>query len=107
MNLPMTSPSVFDTPVKRVQQSAPGTFATGKGTTAKIVAFYVDMHRKAGYTAEEISRSLEVPSRQLSKRLNELVKKGVLIKEERRLGRVAAYQHVQNNLDAGFIPGIA
>lgn len=90
MNLPMTAPSVLDTYVKRVQQSAPGTFATGKGTTAKIVDFFVNSNRVASYPVDSIAFNIGVPSRQLSKRLAELVKKGTLTKT------VDGFRHTAN-----------
>lgn len=49
-------------------------FGTGKGTTARIKELFAD--RQCAYTSEEIAIDLGLPSRQISKRLAELVKSG-------------------------------
>lgn len=54
------------------------TFGTGEGTTARIKDFFG--YRLAGYTAASIGDHLGLPSRQLGKRLAELVKAGYLEK---------------------------
>lgn len=56
-----------------VTKAAPGTYATGKGTTQHILDFLVG--RSLGRTAAEIGEALKVPARQLSKRLAEQVKR--------------------------------
>ncbi len=53
-------------------------FGTGKGTTAKIKAVFTDFNIELN--SEEIAIRVEVPSRQISKRLAELVKSGFLHK---------------------------
>lgn len=65
------------------QKSAPGTFATGKGTTALIIEKMADKHTR---TVAEAASELGLPARQLNKRFAELVKKGALIKAGTYLG---------------------
>ncbi len=60
------------------QKTAPGTYATGKGTTAKVKDYFSDLN--CPYPVAEIASEIGVPSRQLSKRLAELVKTGFLTK---------------------------
>lgn len=54
----------------------PGIYGTGKGTTAKIKGFFDA--RYADYSVKSIANVIGVDSRQLSKRLAELVKSGYL-----------------------------
>lgn len=62
-------------------------FGTGKGTTAKITEFFSDLG--LGYTVEEVASAIDVPSRQLSKRMSELVKRGILSKDGKKFASVA------------------
>lgn len=73
-----TSPSVIASPTldKAPQRSIPGSYATGKGTTAKIKTFFGD--KISMYSSAEVAAAIGVESRQLSKRLAELVKSGFL-----------------------------
>lgn len=66
-------------------------FGTGKGTTAAIRTFFED--RNETYSAAEIAESIEVPARQINKRLNELVKSGFLsVSVTRQKGRQGYYR---------------
>lgn len=58
----------------KFQRSTPGTFATGKGTTAQIKAFFEDLN--CPYPTHEVAESIGKPARQLSKRMAELVAAG-------------------------------
>jgi predicted HTH transcriptional regulator len=74
---PITFGHVQATPAKPAQKSIPGSFATGKGTTQRIKDAYAE---RSFFTSKELGDKLGVPSRQLSKRLAELVKSGYLKK---------------------------
>lgn len=67
------------------RKNAPGTFATGKGTTARILA-ELDF-APGGRTAEELGQALAVPGRQLSKRLAEQVKRGTVFQQGKEKGK--------------------
>lgn len=60
----------------RTTKAAPGSYATGKGTTQRILNFL--QGRSVGRTSEAIGKALKVPGRQLNKRLAEQVKKGII-----------------------------
>lgn len=55
----------------KAQRSIPGTFATGKGTTAQIKEF-LSARRGQHFSAKDIGTALNKPARQLSKRLREM-----------------------------------
>jgi len=59
------------------RKHAPGTFATGKGTTERILS--VLDFAPGGRTAEELGRELGLPGRQLNKRLAEQVNRGTVV----------------------------
>lgn len=56
--------------------STPGQYATGKGTSARIVEVLAGINLYAAMTAADIGDKLGLPGRQLSKRLRELEVKG-------------------------------
>lgn len=76
-------------------------YGTGKGTTARIMKEFFgwndpvgSSHRAAAYTAAEIGEFLDLPARQLSKRLNEQVKQGNLSKTKYDTERVSRYSFI-------------
>jgi predicted DNA-binding transcriptional regulator len=69
----------------KARKSIPGTYATGKGTTARIRNFFSGL--TLSYGVDEIAADLGVPARQLNKRVNELVKKGFLMQTYVENGR--------------------
>lgn len=74
---PITFGHVTATPAKPAQKSIPGSFSTGKGTTQRIKDAFAE---RSFFTSKELGDKLGMPSRQLSKRLAELVKAGYLTK---------------------------
>lgn len=74
-------PGTADNPIPvKFRKSIPGTYATGKGTTEAIRNFF-NTHNMFSYTTHSVAFAIGVHSRQLSKRMNELVKQGFLTKE--------------------------
>lgn len=71
--------------VGRARKSIPGSYSTGKGTTAQIKAMFREY---PFFTAREIGHKLGVPARQVNKRLSELVKSGFLKKGGEISGRI-------------------
>lgn len=76
---------MFTTPQSagKTQNSTPGTFATGKGTTGRLLQYLrsrADEGNEAARTAEDAGVYLGLPSRQIIKRLSEQVKKGTIKK---------------------------
>lgn len=68
-------------------------YGTGTGTTARIREFFTG--KSESFTVSQIGGALGLPSRQLSKRLAELVKLGDIGKDaegySRRLGRLNGF----------------
>jgi hypothetical protein len=71
MNTQHLPQNTFGNNGAKAQRSIPGSFATGKGTTARIVTF-LENARGIKFTAKQIADGLNLPARQLSKRLREL-----------------------------------
>lgn len=85
-NLPQNPTGINGVTTKRPQRCSPGTFATGKGTTASIRYFFSE--RVCSYSAAEVAEALGVKPRQISKRLAELVKSGYLRHDGKEDGRL-------------------
>jgi hypothetical protein len=85
--------------VKAPQKSIPGSYATGKGTTARIMQYLEG--RVAGRSLKEIGNGLGLQSRQLSKRLAEQVKAGTVQFFPTADGRV---YHLTKDAGNGYHP---
>jgi hypothetical protein len=60
--------------IAKARKSIPGTYATGKGTSARIIELL--KNSATPLTAKELGDLMGVPARQLSKRLTEQERKG-------------------------------
>lgn len=83
--LPQNPTGINGVTTKRPQRNAPGTFATGTGTTALIRSFFGD--KNLDYTAKEVADAIDVATRQINKRLAELVKAGFLERNGKQSGK--------------------
>lgn len=68
-----------------LRRNAPGTFATGKGTTAAIKVFFAE--RDFPHSVAEVASEIGKPARQLNKRFSELVASGYLKKTGKYNGK--------------------
>jgi response regulator of citrate/malate metabolism len=89
--LPQNPTGINGVTTKRPQRNAPGTFATGTGTTALIRSFFGD--KNLDYTAAEVASAIDVKARQINKRLAELVK-AKFIEYGQGAGKVKTFQRV-------------